>query len=69
MFLEAGWLRFFEKIDGYHTEVSYNFAQCLGKYIVTFDTLNIELTKELIVEATGIPNESEYWLKKSTFYL
>ena len=39
LFLEAGWLRYFEKIDGYHTEVSYKFAQGLDKYIVTFDTL------------------------------
>ena len=26
LFLEAGWLRFFEKIDGYHPKVSYEFA-------------------------------------------
>ena len=66
-FLEAGWLIFFEKIDGYHTEVSYKFAQCLYKDIVSFDTLNIELTKELITEATGIPDEGEYWFKKVPF--
>ena len=64
LFLEAGWLIFFENIDGYHSEVSYKFAQCLDKDIVTFDTLNIELTKELIAEATGIPYDSEYWFKK-----
>ena len=52
LFLEAGWLSFFEKIDGYHTEVSYKFAQCLDKDIVTFDTLKFELTRELIAEAT-----------------
>ena len=49
LFSEAGWLNYFEKIDGYHTEVSYKFAQGLEKYIVTFDTLKIELTRELIV--------------------
>ena len=26
LFLEAGWLIFFERIEGYHTEVSYKFA-------------------------------------------
>ena len=26
LFLEAGWLSFFDKIDGYHIEVSYKFA-------------------------------------------
>ena len=61
LFLEVGWLSFFEKIDGYHTEVSYKFAQCLDTYIITFDTLKFELTKELIAEAIGIPYEGEYW--------
>ena len=67
LFLEAGWLRFFEKIDGYHTKVSYKFAQYLDKDIVTFDTLKIELTRELIAEAIGIPDEGEYWFKKVHF--
>ena len=40
LFLEAGWLRIFERIEGYHTEVSYKYAQCLDKDVVTFDTLN-----------------------------
>ena len=48
LFSEEGWLNYFEKIDGYHTEVSYKYAQGLDKYIVTFDTLKIELTRELI---------------------
>ena len=64
LFSEAGWLNYFEKIDGHHIEVSYKFAQGLNNDIVTFDTLNIELTIELIVEAIGIPDEVEYWFKK-----
>ena len=35
--------------------------------IVMFDTLKIDLTRELIVEATGIPDEGEYWFKKVPF--
>ena len=67
LFLEAGRLNYFEKIDGHHIEVSYKFAQGLDKDIVTFDTLKIELTRELIAEATGIPDEGEYWFKKVPF--
>ena len=52
LFSEAGWLNYFEKIDGHHTEDSYKFSQGLEKNIVTFNTLKIELTRELIVEAT-----------------
>ena len=29
LFQKVGWFEFFEKIDGYHSEVSYGFAQGL----------------------------------------
>ena len=48
LFVEAGWLVFFEKIEGYHSEVSYKFTQCLDKDIVSFDTLKFKLTRELL---------------------
>ena len=67
LFLEAGWLSFFERIEGYHSEVSYKFAQCLDKDMVTFDTLKFKLTRELLAEAIGIPDEGEYWFKKFPF--
>ena len=67
LFLEAGWLKYFQKTHGHHTEISYKFAQGLDKDIVTFDTLKIELTRELIAKATGIPDEGEYWFKKVAF--
>ena len=38
-----------------------------GKDIVTFDTLKFNLTRELLAEATGIPNEGKYWFKKVPF--
>ena len=60
IFSEAGWLQYFEKIDDHHTEVSYKFSHGLEKDTVTFNTLKIELTRELIAEATGIANEGEY---------
>ena len=39
----------------------------MDKDIVTFDTLKIELTKELIEKATGIPHKGKYWFKKVPF--
>ena len=60
LFADAGWIMFFEKIEGYNSEVSYKFAQCLDKDIVSFDTLNLKLTRDLIVEATGILDEGEF---------
>ena len=52
LFAEEGWLVFLEKIEGYHLEVSYKFAQCLDKDLVSFDTLKFKLTRELLAEAT-----------------
>ena len=68
LFLEAGWLNYFENIDGHHIElVCYKFSQGLDNDIVTFDTLKIELTRELIAEATSILDEGEYWFEKVPF--
>ena len=67
LFSEARWLVFFERIEGYHSEVSYKFAQCLDKDMVSFDTLKFKLTRELLTEATGILDEGEYWFKKVPF--
>ena len=69
LFSEVGWLHYFEKIDGHDTEVSYKFSQGLEKDTVTFNTLKIELTRELIAEATDIVDEGEYWFKKVPFVL
>ena len=52
LFAEAGWLVLFEKIEGYHSKVSYRFTQCLDKVVVSFDTLKFKLTRELLAEAT-----------------
>ena len=67
LFSEARWLIFFEIIEGYHSRVSYKFAQCLDKDMVTFDTLKFKLTRELLAEATGILYEGKYWFKKVPF--
>ena len=61
LFAEVGWLVFFEKIEGYHSKVSYKFTQCLDKDVVSFDTLKFKLTKESLAEATGILDEGEFW--------
>ena len=65
LFQEAGWFQYFEKIDGHHTE--NGFSQGLEKDTVSFNTLKIELTRELIAEATSIADEGEFWFKKVPF--
>ena len=67
LFAKVGWLVFFENIQGYHLEVSYKFAQCLDKDVVSFDTLKFKLTRELQAKATRILDEGEFWFKKVPF--
>ena len=47
--------------------MSYKFVQGLEKDTVLFNTLKIELTRELIAEAIAITNEGEFWFKKVPF--
>ena len=67
LFQRAGWFKYFENIDRFHSEVSYGFSQGLDKDIVLFNNLKIELTRELIAEATNIVDEGEFWFKKVSF--
>ena len=67
LFQKAGWYNYFETINGYHSDVSYKFSQGLEKDTVLFNTIKIELTRELIAEATTIANEGEFWFKKVPF--
>ena len=67
LFQKTGWYNYFERIDGYHSEVSYKFSQGLEKDTFMFMTLTIELKRELIAEATTIADEGEFWFKKVPF--
>ena len=48
LFQQAGWLKFFRKIDGYNAQVSCKFAQGLKDDMVMMDALKFKLTVELI---------------------
>ena len=67
MFQRAGWFDFFQRINGFNLEVSYQFAQGFDKDTVLFDTVKFELTRELITEATCIAGDGEIWFKKIPF--
>ena len=67
LFVEAGWLVFFKKIEGYHAEVSYKFSQGLDKDVVSFDTLKFKLSRDLLAKSIGILDEGEFWFKMVPF--
>ena len=67
LFKIAGWFSFFEKIIGFNPEVSYRFSHNFINDTITFDTLKFDLTKDLIVQATGVSRDGELWFKKIPF--
>ena len=67
MFQRDGWFDFFQRINGFNPEVSYQFAQGFDKDIVLFDIVKFELTRELIIEAKGIAGDGQLWFKKIPF--
>ena len=67
LFQKAGQFKYFEKNDGYNSELSYWFSQGLEKNTVLFNTLKIELTRDFIAESANIANEGEFWFKKVPF--
>ena len=54
IFERDGWFEFIWKIDGFNMKLSYRFSHGLDKNTVAIETLNFELTRDLIEEATGI---------------
>ena len=67
LFQRSGQFKYFEKIDGFHSEVLYGFAQRLDKDMVSFNTIKIELARELIAKAIYIVDEVKFWFKKIPF--
>ena len=64
IFEGVGWFEFFQKIDGFNLELSYIFALGLDKNTVAIESLKFKLTRELIVESTGIAATGEPRFKK-----
>ena len=67
LFRRVGWFLFFEKITCYNLEATRSFVQNCSNSCVEFQTLKIELTKELISKATGLAIEGECRFKKFPF--
>jgi len=69
VFIRAGCLRFCQKLDGHHVDVSYRFALNYdGKASKVGDPV-IPATEMDISIVTGIPTEGEEWFKGTSLDL
>jgi hypothetical protein len=62
-FKRLGCLRFFQKLDGHHLEVSRDFVKNYREGKTQVGPMEINLTVDLIAEVTEIPMTGEQWFK------
>jgi len=68
-FQQAGCLFFFQKLQGYHTDVAHQFSINYDGVKSRVGPLEIPVSEQAVVVATGIPAQGERWLKGMALYL
>ena len=66
-FSKAGCLRFFEKLQGFHTQVAKEFSLHFSGTNTKIGMLNVPVTPEIIAFVTEIPRGQETWFKGFKF--
>ena len=64
LFKEKGWYDYCENLTGYHVDVTRAFARSFDGQKAKFKSLTLQVTKDLIVEATGLSTEGDKWFKR-----
>jgi hypothetical protein len=63
-FKHLGCLRYCQKLDGHHLEVSRDFVKNYKDGKTQVGPMEINLTVDLIAEVTEIPRTGEIWFKE-----
>lgn len=58
-FRNCGWLDYFLKLDSYNEEIGHEFAQTFFEGKAVVKGLEVIVTKERIMEVTGLPASGE----------
>ena len=66
-FRRTGCLHFFQRLQGCHVQVSKEFALNFNGITTKVGMLNLTITPETIVAATGIPRGEEKWVRGFKF--
>lgn len=62
------WLKFIEKFDGFHKEITKSFARSFYGTKVEIRDIKFAVTNSFITEATEIPRHGEIWFKNKEFH-
>ena len=60
---KAQWLKFIEKFNGFHKEVTKSFARAFDGINVEIGDIKFTVTKSFIAKATELPRIGEKWFK------
>jgi hypothetical protein len=58
---QMGWTDYFNRLQGYDTNVTLEFFQNLQGEISMVQGIQILVTPEILVEVTGLPNTGIQW--------
>ena len=68
MLQKARWLKFIEKFDGFHKEITKSSVGYFDGTEVENGDIKFTVTETFIVEATELPRVGERWFKNKEFH-
>ena len=68
MLQKAGWIKFIEKFDGFHKEITKSFARSIDGTEVEIGDIKFAVTESFMTEATKLPRHGERWFKNKDFH-
>ena len=68
MLQKAKWLKFIEKFDGFHKEITKSFARSFDGMEVEIGDIKFLVTEAFIVETAELPRVGERWFKNKEFH-
>ena len=64
---KAGWFKFCEKLQGYHSQVTMLFIKNYRDEKVQLESLTVRVNEDSIAEAIGVLAQGEKWFKQQHF--
>ena len=64
---KSGWFNFFERLQGYHSQLTTNFIENYKDERVQLQCLTIRVNEEFIAETIGVSAQGEKWFKQKDF--
>ncbi|MCY6488380.1 hypothetical protein, partial [Actinobacillus pleuropneumoniae] len=65
---KAVWLKFIEKFDGFHKEITKSFVRSFDGTKVEIEDIKFAVTESFITKATKLPRNGEIWFKNKEFH-